>query len=107
MPVGKLMWCQDCHYACNASADAQTGPAGPSAGPSSTGPLPSLPAGMMNCPICSHLISMEAASCPACGHPLDTEIKRAKELKARDAAAIIWLIIAIIWAFFNWPKPVQ
>jgi rRNA maturation endonuclease Nob1 len=59
---------------------------------------------MMRCPMCSHEASSYADNCPGCGHPLRTRLKRAQELKARDAAAIVGLVLFIIWAFLNWPK---
>jgi hypothetical protein len=59
---------------------------------------------MVRCPMCSQEASSYARNCPACGHPLLAWWDRIKELKTRNLAAIIGLIIAIIWAFFNWPK---
>ena len=99
MPVGELMWCQDCHYAEKASADPATA-ANPQAGIADTTAVPDFPltplggsASLVQCHMCGHQISPEAVSCPSCGQPLQAvpEMSTMKVLRI-----IFWVIIGLV-----------
>jgi hypothetical protein len=56
---------------------------------------------LIRCPMCMHEVSSYTELCPACGHPLKTWLKNIKELKARNLAALVWLVIVILWAIWH------
>jgi len=99
MPVGELVWCKDCHYAENVSADPAT-TANPQASIADTTAVPDFPltplggsASLVQCHMCGHQISPEAVSCPSCGQPL----RAVSEMSTMKVLRIIfWVIIALV-----------
>jgi len=82
---GKL-FCEDCGF----EVDALIAPVSP-------GDSAALPAGLVKCPICSHPVSTQAASCPACGEPLQPPRKAAADFE-RSMRLVIrkWILWAIV-----------
>ena len=72
-----------------------------------------LPVGMMKCPVCSHLVSRDAFSCPACGHPLrevpkptpEDTYAAMQEFTVRRFQRRLPVIIIVILAWFFVIRP--
>jgi hypothetical protein len=83
------MFCQGCGY----EVDALLDPAG-------TADPVAMPAGMVKCPVCSHRVSAQAASCPSCGQPLKPAPAAPPDIEYAMAGVILkWIfrgILAII-----------
>lgn len=50
---------------------------------------------LTECPACQHKVSVVAASCPQCGHPLRTEAPRPKQGPGATITMVVGLVIAV------------
>ena len=59
---------------------------------------------LIPCPVCSHMISTGAKSCPQCGHPLDhvTEPEKIKKENEKPGCGLLAVCFFLIMFFIFW-----